>query len=507
VISPGTAALPGSGVRRTVDDVSVAPPPTVTLGSRFARELPEMALSWQAEEATDPRLLLLNEPLAAGLGLDPDWLRSAAGTRLLIGNLVPEGAAPVAQAYAGHQFGGFNPRLGDGRALLLGEVVDVDGRLCDLHLKGSGRTPFSRGGDGLAAVGPMLREYVVSEAMHALGIPTTRSLAVVATGRQVRRETPLPGAVLARVASSHLRVGSFQYARATGDVDLLRRLADHAISRHCPAAARAERPYLALFEAVVAVQASLVARWMLAGFVHGVMNTDNMTISGETIDYGPCAFLDAYDPATVYSSIDSGGRYAYGNQPVVAEWNLARLAEALLPLIAEDQEEAVALAVESLGGFRPQYGDAWSAGMRAKLGLPPGLDDAVVLPLVHELLALLQADHVDWTSFFRRLGDAARGDAEPARLLFLDLAGFDDWLARWRGLGPDAAAMDHVNPVYIARNHLVEEALTAATGGDLDPLHRLLDAVSSPFDERPGFERYAAPAPADFGAYRTFCGT
>jgi uncharacterized protein YdiU (UPF0061 family) len=425
----------------------------------------------------------------------------------MVGNRVPSGASPVAQAYAGHQFGGFVPRLGDGRALLLGEVVDAGGRLRDLHLKGSGRTPFARGGDGLAAVGPMLREYVISEAMHALGIPTTRSLAVVATGRPVRRETMLPGAVLARVASSHLRVGSFQYARATDDVDLLRRLADHAISRHHPAAAEAERPYLALFEAVVAAQASLVARWMLVGFVHGVMNTDNMTISGETIDYGPCAFLDAFDPATVYSSIDQGGRYAYGNQPVVAEWDLARLAEALLPLVSDDQEQAIELAVEALGTFRPQYNAAWSAGMRAKLGLPEGLDDAVSLDLVNELLTLLQQDHVDHTSFFRGLGGAARGDVDPVRNLFLDLAGFDGWVERWRALGPDAAAMDRVNPVYIPRNHLVEEALTAATGGDLEPLERLLHAVSAPYDERPGLERYAAPAPQDFGAYRTFCGT
>jgi uncharacterized protein YdiU (UPF0061 family) len=353
----------------------------------------------------------------------------------------------------------------------------------------------------------MLREYVISEAMHALGIPTTRSLAVVATGRRVRRETLLPGAVLARIASSHLRVGSFQYARATGDVDLLRRLADHAISRHHAAAAKADHPYLALFEAVVAAQASLVARWMLVGFVHGVMNTDNMTISGETIDYGPCAFMEAFDPGTVYSSIDHGGRYAYGNQPVVAEWNLARLAEALLPLFSDDQEQAVALAMESLGGFRREYGDAWSAGMAAKLGLPQGLGDAVISPLVDELLAQLEESHVDHTSFFRALGAAARGDAEPARLLFLDLVRFDAWLERWRTLGPDADAMDRVNPVYIPRNHLVEEALTAATEGDLHPLEQLLDAVAAPYDQRPGQERYAAPAPKDFGAYRTFCGT
>ncbi|RBY79573.1 YdiU family protein [Geodermatophilus sp. TF02-6] len=493
--------------------MSVAPPPTVTLGHRFARELPELALPWQAEEAPDPRLLVLNEPLAAELGLDPDWLRTPEGTGLLTGTVVPDGATPVAQAYAGHQFGGFVPRLGDGRALLLGELVDADGHLRDLHLKGSGRTPFARGGaDGRAAVGPMLREYVVSEAMHALGIPTTRSLAVVATGRLVRRETLLPGAVLARVASSHLRVGTFQYARVTGDVDLLRRLADSAIPRHGVGvgdgeAAEAEHPYLALFESVLAAQASLVARWMLVGFVHGVMNTDNTTISGETIDYGPCAFMEAYDPATVYSSIDTGGRYAYGNQPAVVQWNLARFAEALLPLFSDDVEQAVALATESLGAFPGQYDAAWSAGMRAKLGLPEGLDDAVARPLVEELLAQLQQSSVDFTSFFRALGAAARGDAEPARELFLDLAAFDGWLERWRALGPDAEVMDRVNPVYTPRNHLVEEALAAATEGDLDPLERLLDAVTGPFEERAGLERYAAPAPQDFGVYRTFCGT
>lgn len=481
-------------------------PATLVLDGRFARELPELALPWQAADTPDPRVLALNEPLAAELGLDPGWLRGD-GIGLLTGTLVPDGATPVAQAYAGHQFGGYSPRLGDGRALLMGELVDASGRLRDLHLKGSGRTPFSRGGDGLAAVGPMLREHVVSEAMHALGVPTTRSLAVVATGRPVQRETVLPGAVLARVASSHLRVGTFQYARATDDVDLLRRLADHAIARHHPAAADAPHPHLALFEAVVAAQAALVAQWMHVGFVHGVMNTDNMTISGETIDYGPCAFMDAFDPATVYSSIDTGGRYAYGNQPVVAEWNLARLAEALLPLLADEQDAAVAVAVESLGTFRDLYSAAWSAGMRTKLGLPDGVDRAEASTLVTDLVALVQADHVDHTSFFRSLGAAARGDAEAARGMFLDLAGFDAWTARWLRLGPDADAMDRTNPVYVPRNHLVEEALDAATAGDLAPLDRLLEAVSAPFDERAGLERYAEPAPDSFGSYTTFCGT
>jgi uncharacterized protein YdiU (UPF0061 family) len=487
--------------------VSVTTPLTVGLGNRFARELPELAVPWQAAEAPDPHLLVLNDPLAVELGLDADVLRTPEGVRLLVGNVVPEGATPVAQAYSGHQFGGYSPRLGDGRALLLGELVDRSGRTRDLHLKGSGRTPFARGGDGLAVVGPMLREYVVSEAMHALGIPTTRSLAVVATGQQVQRETVLPGAVLARVASSHLRVGSFQYARASGDLDLLRRLADHAISRHHPDAADAPQPYLALFDAVVAAQASLVAQWMLVGFVHGVMNTDNMTISGETIDYGPCAFLDVFDPETVYSSIDQGGRYAFGMQPVAAEWNLARLAEALLPLLHEDKDRAIALAVDSLAGFTRTYSAAWSAGMRAKLGLPEGLEDALATPLVDEVLALLRSNHVDLTSFFRGLGAASRGDLEPTRGLFLDLPAYDEWLQRWLATGPDADAMDEVNPVYVPRNHLVEEALAAATEGDSAPLGRLLEAVVDPFTERPGLERYAEPAPEDFGSYTTFCGT
>jgi len=502
------AGFPGRpGHPRTLDEVSIAVPPTVALGGRFAGELPELAIPWRAVRVSDPRLLVLNDALAVRLGFDAAWLRSEDGLRLLAGNRVPGGATPVAQGYAGHQFGGYSPRLGDGRALLLGELVDVDGHLLDLHLKGSGRTPFARGGDGLAAVGPMLREYVVSEAMHALGIPTTRSLAVLATGVPVYRETELPGAVLVRIASSHLRVGSFQYARATGDVGLLRRLADHAIARHHPDAARAERPYLALFEAVVDAQASLVARWMLVGFVHGVMNTDNMTISGETIDFGPCAFLDAFDPATVYSSIDTGGRYAYGNQPIVAQWNLARLAEAMLPLFADDQQEAIALATAALDVFPSTYGAAWAAGMHRKLGLPDGVDDAIVHPLVGDLLDQLQQSSVDYTGFFRDLGRAARGDTEPARGRFLDIAAFDSWAGRWRALDPDADVLDRTNPVYIPRNHLVEAALAAATDGDLDPFRGLLEAVTAPYHARPGLEPYAQPAPADFGTYRTFCGT
>ena len=482
----------------------------ISLRHDFADVLPELAQPWQAEPAPEARLLTLNEALAEELGLDVDVLRSPAGVALLSGTAVPEGATPVAQAYAGHQFGGFSPRLGDGRALLLGELTDLDGVLRDLHLKGSGRTPFARGGDGLAAVGPMLREHVVSEALHHLGIPTTRTLAVLATGRDVRREGLLPGGLMVRVAASHLRVGSVQYARATGDVDLLRRLVDHAIARHHPEVADARQPYLAFYEAVVVAQASLVAQWMAVGFVHGVLNTDNVTLSGQSIDFGPCAFLDAYDPATVFSSIDTSGRYAYANQPSITQWNLARLAEAMLPLIAEDEARAIELAVEALGRFEEHHARARRAVLRRKLGLtgaaPPATDEGVD-DLVTDLLGLLAAGRTDFTTFFRRLSSTARGDSEPARELVLDLAGFDAWCDRWLSLGPDPTVMDRANPVYLARNHLVEEALTAATEGDLAPVTRLLEVLSSPYVERAGLERYAEPAPADFGHYRTFCGT
>lgn len=487
--------------------MSSQPAVSVVLDDSFAREFPELAVRWQAETPPDPKLLVLNEPLAVELGLDPDWLASPAGVELLVGTRLPDGATPVAQAYAGHQFGSYVPLLGDGRALLLGELVDTAGCRRDLTLKGSGRTSFARGGDGLAVVGPMLREYLISEAMHAMGIPTTRSLAVVATGRDVQREAVLPGAVLARVAASHLRVGSFQLAaqqaRTTGDLSLLHRLADHAIARHYPQAAGADNRYVALFGAVVDAQAALVARWMLVGFVHGVMNTDNMTISGETIDYGPCAFMEAYDPATVFSSIDHGGRYAYGNQPLVAQWNLARLVETLLPLFADDEDTALNLAVAAMEGFMPRYHALWSAGMRAKFGLSGCGDALAAASLIDNALALLTENAVDYTSFFRALSAAGRGPVPGA------LAGpaFGDWLARWRALDPDVEAMDRVNPIYIPRNHLVEAALTAAMRGELGPVQQLLDAVTAPYDERAGLQAYAAPAPPELGGYRTFCGT
>jgi uncharacterized protein YdiU (UPF0061 family) len=454
-----------------------------------------------------------NASLSASNRGAADELRSPAGVDVLAGNAVPEGALPVAQAYAGHQFGGFSPRLGDGRALLLGEVLDAHGRRRDLHLKGSGPTPFARGGDGKAVVGPMLREYLIGEALHALGVPTSRALAVVATGDEVARETLLPGAVLTRMAASHLRVGSFQYAAAHEDPALVRRLTDYAIARHYPHAAEAENPYLAFYECVVDAQASLVAGWMLVGFIHGVMNTDNMTISGESIDFGPCAFMDAFDPATVFSSIDHGRRYAYGNQPHIARWNLARLAETVLPLIDAQLEIAVEAVTDVLKSFPDRYLAYWRRGMRAKLGLGDGQPEHD--QLIDGFLALLRAQRVDFTSAFRALSSSVVAEPNRARSLFAEPGDFDLWTERWRGqlpfqtLAPEeiAAAMDRVNPLYIPRNHRVEEALSAATAGDMAPFHRLIDVLTQPFDERSGLEDYAAPAPASFGTYRTFCGT
>ena len=475
------------------------------LHHEFADAFPDLSIHWRGEACPAARLMVLNESLVDELGLDADWLRSDEGIGMLTGTRLPADAQPVAQAYAGHQFGGFSPQLGDGRALLVGELRTPAGRLVDVHLKGSGRTPFARGNaDGRATLGPMLRELIVSEAMHALGVPSSRSLAVLTTGRQVFRHGREPGAVLARVASSHLRVGSFQFAAMRGKTELLERLATSAISRHFPRLQWAEHPALALLEAVISTQAQTVARWMLVGFVHGVMNTDNMTISGETIDYGPCAFLEAYDPAAVFSSIDTQGRYAFGRQPLMGEWNLTRFAETLLPLIDNDQERAIERAENALRDFMPAYREAWSAGMRDKLGLPA---DAVTEPLAEELLGLMDAHRLDFTGMFRALADAARGNTVP--LARLNATGpLADWLPRWLELRPDAELMDRVNPVYIPRNHLVEEALGEAVAGDAGMLGDLLQAVTSPYVERPEWQRFAQPAPEDFNRhFRTFCGT
>jgi uncharacterized protein YdiU (UPF0061 family) len=451
----------------------------------------------------DPRMVVFNRPLATGLGLDADALDGPRGAAILSGNELPEGGRPIAQAYAGHQFGYFTA-LGDGRAILLGEQITPDGRRLDIQLKGPGRTRYSRGGDGRAALGPMLREYIVSEAMHALGIPTTRSLAVVATGQPVYRDTELPGAILTRVAASHLRVGTVQWAAAHQDRDALAALADYARVRHYPELAASAEPYLALYDAILARQASLVARWMLVGFVHGVMNTDNMALSGETIDYGPCAFIDRYDPETVFSSIDSGGRYAYGNQPAIAQWNLARLAEALVPLFDADPDRAVERATERLGRFRALFEQHWLDGMRAKLGLFAAEDGDRAL--VEDLLAWMHGRSADFTNTFVAL---TRGTS-PAE----SDSGFDAWRQRWearRARQPQAPAdavdlMRRHNPAVIPRNHLVEAALQAAAGGDLSVTLRLLDVLATPYDHERDLPAFQEPDPSR-QPYRTFCGT
>ena len=452
-----------------------------------------------------PTVVAFNRPLAASLGLDVE--AAAAAADVWAGNRIPRGARPLAQAYAGHQFGHFT-RLGDGRAVLLMEHVDPQGNRWDVQLKGAGQTPYSRRGDGRAALGPMLREYLISEAMHALGIPTTRSLAVVRTGERVYRETALPGAVLTRIAASHVRVGTFEFAAALGDVALLRTLADYTIQRHAPRAATAELPYLALFEHVMTAQAELIAQWMVVGFVHGVMNTDNMAISGETIDYGPCAFLDAHEPAAVFSSIDEGGRYAYGRQPAIAQWNLGRLAEALLPLLHADQGQAIALAEAALGRFPELFRAAWLGRMRAKLGLVGEAPEDVALAL--DLLATMSETRADHTNTFRAL---ARPDV--AALPWAREPRWAAWLERWQArLARQGIPWSEVraqirahNPNVIPRNHQVEAALTAAAAGDPGPFERLSRALSRPYAELPEHAEYVDPAPAGSPRYRTFCGT
>src|SRR5262245_215690 len=459
----------------------------------------------------EPHLVKLNVALARELGLDPALLASPQGVELLAGNRLALGAEPIALAYAGHQFGNFVPQLGDGRAILLGEVVDRQGRRRDIQLKGSGPTPFSRRGDGRAALGPVLREYIVSEAMMALGIPTTRSLAAVTTGEPVLRETALPGAVLTRIALSHVRVGTFQFFAARGDAEALRLLADHVITRLYPDIEGDPQPYRALFDRVIARQAELVAQWMLVGFIHGVMNTDNCSVSGETIDYGPCAFMDAYDPATVFSSIDHGGRYAYANQPRIAHWNLARFGETLLPLLAEDTDAAIALANEALAAFQPRFTQALIAGMRRKLGL--STEEEGDGTLAQDLLDAMKAGEADFTLVFRRLDPESDAEVRP---LFKTSEAYDAWAPRWRerlvrepqDVASRRAAMQSVNPLYIPRNHRVEMALAAAVEhGDYAPFEELLQVLAQPFVERPEFAAYAEPPQPEQRVCQTFCGT
>ncbi|MBB6733879.1 protein adenylyltransferase SelO [Cohnella zeiphila] len=457
-----------------------------------------------------PKLAILNEALAKELGLKAEALRSEEGAETFAGNRIPQGALPLAQAYAGHQFGHF-AMLGDGRAILLGEQITPQGKRVDIQLKGSGRTPYSRGGDGRAALGPMLREYIISEAMHGLGIPTTRSLAVATTGEEILRETELPGAVLTRVAASHLRVGTFQFAANWGEEQDLRTLADYALQRHDPDIGKEEdgNRYLLLLREVIKRQASLIAKWQLVGFIHGVMNTDNMAISGETIDYGPCAFMDVYDPATVFSSIDVQGRYAYGNQPYIAAWNLARLAEALLPLFHDDETQALRLAEEAIAEFGPQFKSHWLTGMRAKLGMTG--EEAEDEALIESLLDLMRKHRADYTNTFRSLTIGSREGSAP-----IDTPEFVQWRERWRARqGRNAESevsseelMRRSNPAVIPRNHRVEEALAAATErGDYSVMERLLGVLAHPYDHSPEQEEYCALPEESAVPYRTFCGT
>ena len=480
----------------------------------FARTFEGFFVRGQAAPAVAPKLLQLNHALAEELGLDPVALDSEAGLAIFSGNVTPEGAEPLAQAYAGHQFGGYASQLGDGRALLLGEVIDTRQRRRDIQLKGSGPTPFSRGGDGKVALGPVLREYLVGEGIHALGLPTTRALAAVTTGEPVYREIPLPGAVLTRIAASHIRIGTFQFFAAHGGVDKVRELADYSIARHYPDTADAENPYLAFFAAVTDAQAALVAGWMNIGFIHGVMNTDNMAISGETLDYGPCAFMDTYAPGTVFSSIDRQGRYAYGNQPAILSWNLTRLAETLVPLVDPDKDRAIELLTDTIQHIQPLYETHWLARMRSKIGL--ATEDPHDLDLVNDLLWVMKDGKADFTLVFRRLSQALRGDSDAVQHLFEQSGAFDVWARRWRkrleqdGVAAETSAqvMDRVNPIYIPRNHKVEEALAAAVElEDMKPFSKLLTVLSHPFDEVAGNEAYAAPAPATDIPYKTFCGT
>ncbi|WP_246318923.1 protein adenylyltransferase SelO [Peteryoungia desertarenae] len=463
--------------------------------------------------ARAPQLIRVNRPLAAELGISLDHADDTRLAQVFSGQILPVGAEPIAQAYSGHQFGHFNPQLGDGRALLLGEVIDRSGARRDIQFKGSGRTAFSRSGDGLAALGPVLREYIVSEAFHALGIPATRALAAVATGEQVIREIALPGAVFTRVAASHIRVGTFQYFAARGDTEGIKTLADHVISRHYPEVRQADNPYVALLRAIAGRQASLIARWLSIGFIHGVMNTDNMAISGETIDFGPCAFLDEYDPRKVFSSIDQHGRYAYANQPGIAQWNIARLAECLLPLLDEDEDKAVEAANSALSEFGDLFQSAWLHAFRQKLGLTgEGEDDRL---MVTDFLELMHQGEADFTLVFRALSKVAGGAAVETLLdQFKTPLGLSDWLTRWRariddGRPQDAVqrAMEAVNPYLIPRNHRIEEAIQAALYGDFSFFHRLVDALAKPYDEEPAQADLAIPPAPEERVTRTFCGT
>jgi serine/tyrosine/threonine adenylyltransferase len=486
---------------------------TFNFSTTYADELSGLYIPYEGEMARAPKLVWLNESLARELNLDVAFLKSTRAAQYLTGGHVPQGAKPLAQTYAGHQFGGFSPQLGDGRALLLGEVTNKNGTRLDLHLKGSGRTPFSRGGDGKAAIAPVLRECLIGEAMHALGVPTTRALAAFTTGETIARETALPGAVLVRVAASHIRVGTFQFFAVRGDMEKLKRLADYAIARHCAWLVEAPDKYLKFLSAVIEQQCATIAKWMAVGFVHGVMNTDNTTISGETIDYGPCAFIDDYDPHVVYSSIDENGRYAFGNQPNIIHWNLTRFAESLLPLIAPDNREyAIELAKAALQSVPAAYRAAWLAELAKKLGLEM---QASAPSLIDELHQILVAQKVDYTLFFRALAKCASGHDSEFLKLFEDATAAKLWLQKWKnciaaqagGLSQAAEMMNRVNPLYSPRNYKVEAALNAATQGDYSKFETMVKLLTQPFENISGMEDYALPPPPNSPKCITYCGT
>lgn len=487
---------------------------TFNFEASYAQNLDGLYVPWEGDKAPNPKTIWVNEALAKELSLSVSFLRSTEAAQILTGGFKPESAEPLAQAYAGHQFGGFSPQLGDGRALLLGELRDTSNLLRDVHLKGSGRTPFSRGGDGKAAIGPVLRECLMGEAMHALGISTTRALAALTTGEDIMREAYLPGAVLARVAASHIRVGTFQYFAVRSETEKLKRLADYAILRHDQNLVDEPEKYLKFLTAVIDRQCATVAKWMSVGFVHGVMNTDNTSISGETIDYGPCAFIDSFDPKAVFSSIDEGGRYAFGNQTNVIQWNLTRFAESLLDLIdPNDRNRAIDLATYELKQIPEKFRATWLVEIKNKLGLIGSYDQAETL--IDELHNILENQAVDYTLFFRALAEYARANREPLHALFIEPAAIANWLSQWSsrvdgqaGGAPAAATqMDAVNPIYIPRNHLVEQALAAATAGDYGPFEELMNLISHPFQIVTGKDAYARPPPLGTPKAVTFCGT
>jgi serine/tyrosine/threonine adenylyltransferase len=480
----------------------------------FALNLEDFFVSCESEPSSSPKLLKLNYNLAKELGLKEDFLNSKEGLNILSGNTLPKGSNPIAQAYSGHQFGGFTPLLGDGRALLLGEVITTQQERKDIQLKGSGRTPFSRGGDGKSALGPVLREYLLSEFMHVLGIPTTRALAAVSTGDSVNRDTVLPGGILTRIASSHIRIGTFQFATALGDATKIKTLTDYCMERHYPDSLNFDNPYLKFFESIADAQSSTVASWMNVGFIHGVMNTDNMTVSGETIDYGPCAFMESFSEKTVFSSIDVQGRYAYGNQPEILNWNLTRLAETLVPLVDSNQEKSVELLTQKIEKIPSLYQEYWLQGMRKKVGLSS--DEPADLLLIKQLLKIMEIGQADFTLVFRRLSESILGNDEHIEALFKDTTNLKVWLKEWkkritkesRSKDKIAQSMDSINPMYIARNHKVEEALLDAVENDNISLFEELHSVlSNPYVENKEKEEYALPAPESDVPYKTFCGT